>query len=229
MPVRRRTPNLPRSPTPSAVARGHRPEDQRTCRLYRLAGRFRLSGRRWRHSIPSVTTDPGLPQPPPDVIFRGSARQFRFALAAALATFGLLLLRDLGLGHLSGWHWPTGVGVIVLACAFFVIRISRLAIIARADELVVRNVLWTYRIGWQDIVRFKPPDDKRTNLGLGLRIYLADGRVISATAYVPSENWASRDYQVSDQEIGQEIWAEDKTVWELEQLRCQRAGDGTST
>jgi hypothetical protein len=159
-----------------------------------------------RHSIPSVTTDSGAPQPPPDVIFRRSARR-RFFGVLCFGTIGLLLL--LGLAATMPLGYKAASGAAALVFAYLAIRAARAAIVAEADHLVVRDMHRTYRIGWREIARFETPPSYGTWRKAGLRIHLIDGQMISVIAYAQGLLDTGRP--------------EATVVRELERLRRQRS------
>ena len=75
---------------------------------------------------------------------------------------------------------------VVLACVLLGVRIVRLGIYAGPDQLVVRDYFRTYRVDWTAIAGFEPPPPYGALRKAGLRIRLADGRLISATLYAPN-------------------------------------------
>lgn len=78
---------------------------------------------------------------------------------------------------------------LVAACGYlFSWRVARLAIVVEGDQLVIRNLFRTYRLERSSISAIEQPSRRAQRLlytlKAGIRVVRADGRVVSATAYV---------------------------------------------
>lgn len=143
-----------------------------------------------------MTTDTGPPQAPSDVIFKRGAQNVLTALFLIIvASFSASGMDN---NNPLGWRIFWAVAVVALAC--LAVRCWRVAIIAGPDQLVVRNHFHTVRVSWKDITRFEPPQGfQYVGPKMGLRIHLANGRVISASAFMPlirvGNDWRAGGYQ----------------------------------
>jgi hypothetical protein len=155
-----------------------------------------------------VTTDTGPPQPPADVFFERGFQNFLMALLVGVGS--LLPLSALAVDSTHGWE-KVAAGAAFLACVTLAVRSWRLAIIARPDQLVVRNFFRTVRISWQDIAAFETPPPYGALWKAGLGIRMKDGRLIAATAFGRNQYETGR--------------VQAAVMRELEELRHQRAGD----
>lgn len=133
-----------------------------------------------------MRTDTDSPQPPPDIFFVPRIENVAQAFFAGLVAFMCLMVGVIG-------NWPDDAltifwGVVTAVLVGLGVRCWRRAIIARPDQLVVRNYFYTVRINWQDITHFEPPPPFEPPFGwvrkAGLRIHLTDGRVIPASAFM---------------------------------------------
>lgn len=108
------------------------------------------------------------------IIFNGFAFAFLTLVSFAFAV-----------GALADDAWAAGV-IISVICVLFgrtVARAFRVAVIADADGITVRNLQWTYQVAWGNIQRTVPPsvDDHRY-----LRIDRLHGGPIRCTALAKS-------------------------------------------
>lgn len=146
--------------------------------------------------------------PPPTVAFRRSGT--RWLQVAVIGIPALIFLSGIGVSSTHGWE-KIANAVGLLACVALGVRIARVGIFAGPDKLLVRNYFTTYRVGWRDISAFGMPPAYGTLRKTGLRIHLADGRLVSASAYTLGPLDSRRAARTA--------------VTALEELRRQRAPD----
>jgi hypothetical protein len=114
--------------------------------------------------------------------------------ATILLTVGIvpLLLLVAALNPSGYWWARLTAGVVVLAAGILMARIVLVAIIARPDRLVIRNLRNTHRIPWCQVAEIfetppPPPSVYRDNplyrREIDLLVGLTDGSVVSATLY----------------------------------------------
>jgi len=114
---------------------------------------------------------------------------------------GFVFLSGVLVNTTHGWE-KIADGAVVLAFAIFGVRTARLAIVARPDQLVVRDFFRTYRARWSEIASFELPPPYGTWRKAGLRIRLVDGRLISATLYAQNRfNTGRRSTRAVVQEL----------------------------
>jgi hypothetical protein len=75
------------------------------------------------------------------------------------------------------------IGAALSMCVILIVRIARMGVFADHGRLVVRNFFVSYKIAWSQIAKFEMPPPYGNLRKTGLRIYLQDGRIISATLY----------------------------------------------
>ncbi|HET6915251.1 MAG TPA: hypothetical protein VFH56_04100 [Acidimicrobiales bacterium] len=79
-------------------------------------------------------------------------------------------------------------GLVAGSGYLFSWRVARLAIVVEGDELIIRNLFRTYRLERSSISAIEQPSRRAQRLlytlKAGIRVVRADGRVVSATAYV---------------------------------------------
>lgn len=85
--------------------------------------------------------------------------------------------------RLPGAGTTVCVSVVAAGTTVAVIGIYRMAILVQPDRVTVRRMLWTHRVPAADVERFAPPRGHGVFRQTGLRVYLRDGRVLSATAF----------------------------------------------
>ena len=124
-----------------------------------------------------------LPGPAAHRLDSGSVtfhRPWRWAVAGLLFAATLLFLCFViaypGIGRLVS-------GVAAATTGVLTVRAARAGIVARPRQLVVRNTWWTHKAGWSQIASFEMPPPYGSLRKTGIRIYLHDGRIISAKAY----------------------------------------------
>jgi hypothetical protein len=114
--------------------------------------------------------------------------------AAVLLTTGIvpLLLLVAALRHGEVWWARLIAGIVVVAAGVVMARIVLVAIVAKRDRLVIRNLRNTHRIPWSQIAEIfetpPPPssvyrDNPLYRREIDLLVGLRDGSVISATIY----------------------------------------------
>ena len=74
---------------------------------------------------------------------------------------------------------------LVLASLWVTIRVFRQGVLARPDRLVVRNVLRTFEMPWNEIRAIDPPSRGGAVRNAGIQIRLTDGRTRSANLFTP--------------------------------------------
>jgi Bacterial PH domain len=138
------------------------------------------------------------------VIFKRRFQQFGLALIPGIMA---LFVTDMSINapdNPLGLRITDGVSAVVFA--YVTVRSFQLAIVARPDQLVVRNIFRTVRISWENIARFEPAPE----YGIAsMRIRLRDGRVIAVTAF-GNRNWDTGRVSAT-------------VIRELEQLRRQNS------
>lgn len=146
-------------------------------------------------SEPASESLSGQPQPEPSgsqrlpVTFSRPGTKVSVLLTVAIVPL-LLLVAAL---RPDGFWWARLIaGVVVLAAGVVMARILLVAIVAKRDRLVIRNMWNTHRIPWSqigDIFETPPPppsvyrDNPLYRREIDLLVGLADGSVISATLY----------------------------------------------
>jgi hypothetical protein len=145
-----------------------------------------LPGRWWRME-PSDVTESGSGVKP--VTFSRPGTKLAVLLTVGLVPL-LLLVAAL---RPNGFWWARLIaGVVVLAAGIVIARIALVAIVAKPDRLVIRNMRNTHRIPWSqvgDIFETPPPppsvyrDNPLYRREIDLLVGLTDGSVISATIY----------------------------------------------
>ncbi len=114
--------------------------------------------------------------------------------ATVLLTVGIVpLLLLVAALRPSGFWWTRLIaGLVVLAAGVVIARIVLVAIVAKPDRLVIRNLRNTHRIPWSQVAEIfetppPPPSVYRDNplyrREIDLLVGLTDGSVISATLY----------------------------------------------
>jgi hypothetical protein len=137
-----------------------------------------------------------------------------WAVAGLLGATALLCLcfviADVGPGRLAS-------GTAAAAACFLMIRAARAGIVAKPGHLVVRNTWWTHKVDWSHIARFEMPPPYGSVRKTGIRIYLRDGRVISAKAFA---------YMGIDQYVDVTTRPARRAVEELSRLHRERGFAG---
>ena len=115
-------------------------------------------------------------------IFRRS-----YPIVVNVLAFAFVTLMSFGfaLGALADDAWAIGV-IISVICVFFgrtALRAFRVAVIADADGITVRNLQWTHRVAWGYIQRIVPPSADQYRY---LRIDRLHGGPIRCTALAKS-------------------------------------------
>jgi len=146
---------------------------------------------------------------PTTLAFRRSGTRWAQVILASVAP-GFVFLSGMVVSSTHGWE-KIACGVALLAFVVLGIRIARLGIFALPDELVVRNYFCSYRIQWGDISRFEMPRNYGAVRKAGLRIYLIDGRLISASLYTRGQIDSGRSARA--------------VLGQLQQLRNEKVSD----
>ncbi len=139
-------------------------------------------------SAPSAPAEPSSPQRLPITFSRPGTK------ATVLLTVGIVpLLLLVAALNPSGFWWARLIaGVVVLGASVVMARIVLVAIVAKPDRLVIRNLRDTHRIPWSQVAEIfetppPPPSAYRDNplyrREIDLLVGLTDGSVLSATLY----------------------------------------------
>jgi hypothetical protein len=164
---------------------GHEPKPAMECQAGALGGP--ATGReRGQHIAPSARADLSGPPRLPITFSRPGTK------ATVLLTVGIVPLLLLGAAlNPSGFWWARLIaGLVVLAAGVVMARIALVAIIAKPDRLVIRNLRNTHRILWSQVAEIfetpPPPssvyrDNPLYRREIDLLIGLTDGSVVSAT------------------------------------------------
>jgi hypothetical protein len=146
-------------------------------------------------SEPGAESQPGQPQPslsaPQSLPVTFSRPGIKVAVLLTVGLVPLLLL--VAAVRPDGYWWARLIaGTVVVAAGVVMARILFVAIVAKPDRLVIRNMRTTHRIPWSevaDIFETPPPppsvyrDNPFTRREIELLVGLTGGSVISATIY----------------------------------------------